>query len=153
MKFFSFSFFLKIYNFCVFSIVIFVLVAFQAGTREVTFVLRGLLLLIGLGIIVGVLFIPKLHFVRINYSGGSVYSFFTSQKAEVRKWQARADALQNLLTKHNVDFSEIEVEEYIKTSHPDVWKDQHPSKSGESKSDAENIDMTSTKTDRSSTDA
>ena len=133
-----------------FTVVIFVIVAFQAGTREVGYVLRSLLLLIGLGIIIGVLFIPKLHFVRINYSGGSVYSFFTNQKADVRKWQARSDALQNLLVKNNIDFSEIELDEYIKQVHPDVWREQHPS-THETKSDGE-IDLT-TKTEQSSTDA
>ncbi len=81
-----------------------------------------------------------------------MYSFFSNQKADVRKWQARADALQNLLVRNNIEFSEVEVDDYIKKSHPDVWNQQYPSKDDTSKS-GQDIDMSNTKTGESSTDA
>lgn len=71
----------------VFTVVIGLLQVVNAAERESLFVIRSLLILLGLGIAVIVLFAPKLYMMKINYKGNTVYGFFSNQKVATRKLQ------------------------------------------------------------------
>jgi len=121
-----------IYNGAVFAVVVSVVQAVQAADREALFVVRSMGILIGTGLSVAVLFIPKLHYIRKGYNmntGAPRLSFFISNKAQHRLMN-RIKELEQLLKANNIPLPVQALEDESNATSPSSSKELESKRQG-----------------------